>query len=214
MEERLAFCPSCGAPQIRVASAPEPEPASLTLENAASSPPGQIAAAPVSQSDLARAMGATDWKRFLRTAVPVAILVGMLTIAVRPLGLFLLLPLGVIWTIARYRQQRPTPLRGGQGARMGALMAVLSFASFLLPFLVDFSLSPAKYREQMISSVHEVAAQNPDPQVQQVLQWFATPDGLIIFTSIALIIILLVFLIIGMGSGALAVVVLKPRNQS
>ena len=159
-------------------------------------------------------MGATDWKRFLRTATPVAILVGMLTIAVRPLGLFLLLPLGIIWTIARYREQRPTRLRGGQGARMGALMAALSFATFLVPFLVDFSLSPAKYREQMIASVHEAAAKNPDPQVQQILQWFATPDGLITFAAIALLIILLVFLIIGMGSGALAVAVVKPRNQS
>ena len=65
----------------------------------------------------------------------------------------------------------------------------------------------------MIARINEIAAQNPDPQAQQMLQWFATPHGFIVFTAIGLVTILLIFLVIGMGSGALAVALGKARNR-
>ncbi len=48
--------------------------------------------------------------------------------------------------------------------------------------------------------IQQIAAQNPDQQAQQMLQWFATPDGLITFTIMFLLTILVFFLIIGMSS--------------
>jgi len=41
-------------------------------------------------------------------------------------------------------------------------------------FLVTVSLQHGQYRDIMITRIHEIAAQNPDPQAQQMLQWFAT----------------------------------------
>jgi hypothetical protein len=154
-----------------------------------------------------------DWKYFLRTAAPLAFLTGMLTVALPALGLFILLPASLVWSIARYRRQRPVPLRRGQGAAMGTLIAVLSFGVFLFFFLAGIYFKPSEYRDFALGRIHEAAARNPDPQSQQMLQWLATPDGLVVSTVIAMGMILIVFLVIGMGSGALAVALGKDRKR-
>jgi len=154
------------------------------------------------------------WKGFFRVAAPLALLAGMLTVAFAPLGLFVALPAGLLWSISNYRRRRPIPLRTGQGAAMGALTALLSFAVFLFFSLAAIYFKSTEYRDFVLSRIHEVAARNPDPQTQQMLQWFITPDGLIVFTAIGLGTVLMAFLIIGMGSGALAVALGKARNPS
>jgi hypothetical protein len=158
-------------------------------------------------------MAGIDWKHFFRTAAPLAALIGMVSVPLAPLGLFLLLPAGSIWGISRYRQRRTGPLRGGQGARMGALMGLLSFGFFLAFFLAAISSSWEKYCEVMNSWILERAAQTPDVASQQMLQRFATPDGLITFTAIGLAMFLAIFLIVGLTSGALAVALRNARNR-
>ena len=130
-----------------------------------------------------------------------------------PLALFVFLPANLVWAISRYRRHRPIAIRSGQGARMGALMGLLSFALFLVYFLVGLIFLHAQYRDTMISQIHQISAQNPDPQAQQMLQWFTTPDGLITFTTIALVTILLICLVLGMGSGAVAIALGKDRKR-
>jgi hypothetical protein len=153
------------------------------------------------------------WQDFIRAAAPLAALTGILTLVLPPLGLFVLLPGNLIWAISRYLRRRPMALRSGQGARMGAMMGALSFGFFLASFFAGLSLFWAEYRNVMIGRIHEIAAQNPDPQAQQMMQWFATPDGFIAFTAIGLGTILLAFLMIGMGSGALAIALGRARNR-
>ncbi|MGZ4828148.1 MAG: hypothetical protein ACXV8X_13415 [Candidatus Angelobacter sp.] len=154
-----------------------------------------------------------DWKYFLRAAAPLAALTDVLTMVLHPLAFFVLLPANLVWAISRYQRRRPIAIRSGQGARMGALMGLLSFAFFLAFFLVSISFQHAQYRDIMVSRIHEIAAQNPDPQAQQMLQWFATPDGLVMFTAIAMVTILLICLVIGTSSGAVAVALGKDRKQ-
>ncbi len=96
---------------------------------------------------------------------------------------------------------------------MGAVMGVLSFGFFLPCFLATITLWRTQYRETMIARINEMAAQNPDPQAQQMLQAFATPHGLIFLTALGVGSILLTFLVVGMGSGALAVTLGKFRNR-
>jgi hypothetical protein len=158
-------------------------------------------------------MAGIEWSYFLRTAAPLAAFTGLLTVPLPPLGFFVLLPASLIWTISRYRQHRLAPLRRGQGARMGALMGLLSFGFFLVFFLTGVFLNQTRYREMITSVIQDRVAQAPDLQTQQMLQWFATPDGMITFTAILLAFILGFFLIIGMGSGALAVALGKARNR-
>jgi hypothetical protein len=210
IEEQVAFCSACGAPQIRVSRPPEllPEvPALPEVEITAE----QLAGV-TTPADLVGRSG-IQWKSFARTAAPLAALTGMFTVIRPPLGFFILLPASLMVAIYIYRRTRPAPMRGGQGARMGALMGLLSFTFFLVFFLVAIYLNQPKYREVIVSKVHEIAAQNTDPHAQPMLQWFATTDGLIAFTIMFLATILIFFLVIGMGSGALAVILGRPKNH-
>jgi hypothetical protein len=208
MEEKLAFCPACRAPQIKVSTAiPEStEPSDISEDPRSSVQQAPSIAPPASLAFTSR----IDWKFFFRLGLPLAAVTGMLSVELPPLGLFILLPACLVWTISRYRRQHPGPLRSGQGARMGAVMALLSFGFFLLAI----AFNPARYREMMVTSLHESAARSPDPQAQQVLQWFATPDGMLTFVVIALFTVLIAFLIIGMSSGALAVFFSRNRNRT
>lgn len=138
----------------------------------------------------------------------------MLAIALPPLGLFAALPASLFWSISSYRRRQPVPIRPGQGAAMGALVALLSFTVFLFFSLAAIYFKTAEYREFVRSQIHEIAARNPDPQSQQIQQWFATPDGMIVLTAIGLGTALLAFLIIGTASGALAVALRNRQNRS
>jgi hypothetical protein len=210
IEGQLAFCSACGAPQIRVSRAIEPSQQETAIANPGLSPsPSPVSPLPIEPS----ATSGIDWKYFLRTAVPLAALTDVLTMTLHPLALFVFLPANLVWAISRYRRHRPIAMRSGQGARMGALMGLLSFTFFLAFFLVTISFQHAQYSDIMITRIHEISAQNPDPQAQQMLQWFATPDGLITFTAIALVTILLICLVLGTGSGAVAIALGKDRKR-
>lgn len=97
---------------------------------------------------------------------------------------------------------------------MGALTGLLSFFFFTIFFLVTLYLNQSKYREIIVNKIHEIAAQNPDPQAQQMLQWFATSHGITAFTIMFLATVLMFFLMISAGIGALAVAYGKVGNRS
>jgi hypothetical protein len=210
IEGQLAFCPACGAPQIRVSRAIEPSQQETTAsDSGVPAPPLPVSALPAELSVTA----AIDWKYFLRTAIPLAALTDVLTITLHPLALFVFLPANLVWAISRYRRHHPVAIGSGQGARMGAMMGLLSFTFFLAFFLVSLSFQRTQYRDIMITQIHQISAQNPDPQAQQMLQWFATPEGLITFTAIALVTVLLVCLAVGTGSGAVAIALGKGQKR-
>jgi|SRR5215831_8355972 len=210
VEGQIAFCAACGAPQIRV-SAPE-QPLTVPEERQQDVPP-VFPEQPFPPSGHLAPSSGIAWKDFIHAAIPLAAITGILTVPLAPLGLFVLLPANLIWAMDRYRRNRPLAIRAGQGARMGAMMGALSFGFFLACFLATITVWQTHYREMMIARINEIAAQNPDPQAQQMLQGFATPHGLIVFTAVGLGTILLVFLVIGLGTGALAVALGKARNR-
>lgn len=211
LEGQLAFCSSCGAPQIRVARAIEPPPPPETTVTGTGVLSVPLPGSPL-PAELAPLVG-IDWKYFLRTAVPLAALTDVLTMVLHPVAFFVLLPANLVWAIARYRRRRPIAIPAGQGARMGAVMGLLSFTFFLAFFLLSIAFQHAQYRDIMVNRIHEIAAQNPDPQAQQMLQWFATPEGLVTFTAIALVMILLISLVIGASCGAVTVALGKEQKR-
>jgi hypothetical protein len=210
IEERTPFCAACGASQIRV-STPE-QPLEVPEKQPQDLPPVFPERPYPPSGGLALSTGIA-WKDFIHAATPLAAVTGILTVPLAPLGLFVLLPANLIWAIARYRRNRPLALRAGEGARMGALMGVMSFGFFLACFLATITLWRTQYREMMIARINEIAAQNPDPHAQQMMQWITTPHGFIAFIAVSLGAILLVFIVIGMGSGALAITLGKARNR-
>jgi hypothetical protein len=209
MEEQTSFCSACGAPQIRVRT-PELSPENPALPEVELTP-GQIAAVAGVPANLTGRSG-IQWKSFARTAAPLAAFTGMLTVVIPPLGFFILFPMCLILSIRIYQRLRPTPMRGGQGARMGALMGLLSFV-FFMAFLLGFAFFyPARYQSLVIEAVKQIPNWSPDQQIQQLQQLAATPEGVVAFTLVRLVGALIFFLLIGMGSGALAVTLGRPRS--
>ena len=174
--------------------------------------PEQIAAVSSAPASVVIGSG-IQWKSFIRTAAPLAAFIGLITVVIPPLGFFALLPICLIVAIHIYGRRFPIPMQAGQGARLGALMGALSFLFFLVFFLIIVSLDQLQYREILVDVIQKTKAGNPDPQAQQVLQWFSTPDGLVALTIVFLVMALMFFLIIGMGSGALAVTMGRPKNR-
>lgn len=148
-----------------------------------------------------------QWGVFFRTASPLAALTGFLGFLFSPLTVLFVLPLSLRRTIHRYRPYHAGKLSSGQGARLGAFMALLSFVAFLIFFLATISLK----REALLKMFQEQAGQYHDPQSQQVLAWLASNQGFAIFTVGALFFALLVFLGIGAISGALMAAPPKKR---
>jgi hypothetical protein len=209
VEGQIAFCAACGAPQIRVSRPEQP----LNVPEVQQDLPPVVPEGPFPPSGHPTPSSGIAWKDFIRAATPLAAVTGILSVPLSLLGLFVLLPANLIWAIARYRRKRPLAIRAGQGARMGAVMGALSFGFFLPCFLVTITVWQTQYCELMIARINEIAAQNPEPQAQQMLQGLATPHGLVVLTAFSLATILLIFLVIGMGSGALAVALGKARNR-
>src|SRR5678815_657476 len=78
IEGQLTFCPACGAPQIRVFRASEPPQQETTVSDS------DLPAPPLPGSHFPAQLSTTvgiDWRYFLRTAIPLAVLTDVLTVA-------------------------------------------------------------------------------------------------------------------------------------
>ena len=83
---------------------------------------------------------------------------------------------------------------------MGAFMAALSFAAFLVFALPTLSLQ----RASLLDKFRDIAAHNPDdPRSQQFAMWVTTNEGFVVFVALTLAFALAFFLITGAISGAL-----------
>lgn len=214
IEGQLPFCSACGAPQIRVSATAEqpsevPEIPVADLPN--SSPPlpppspGHPPASPLRGLD---APG-LHWGLFFRIASPVAALTGLLSVLFLPVGLFLILPFGVRRAISRYRPHHAGPLQRAHCARLGTFTALLSYLSFFIFFLATISLN----RAALIQRAQESAQKNPGPQAEEVLRLLSTSEGFIAIVAMGLIFFLVLFLLIGLASGALAMRSANSRKR-
>jgi hypothetical protein len=199
VDDKAVFCPACGAAQIRVTTPetrsqfPYAESDAESLESI-----GGVHHAPATH-------GGIQWRVFFRTASPFAALTGFLGWLFFP-AVLVVFPLSFRRTVRQYRPFHSGQLTSGQGARLGAFMALLSFFAFLIFMLPTVLLN----RDALLTRIHEMAGQNPDPQAQQMILWFTTNAGFAVLTCLALAIGLIIFLVVGLVSGALMT---PPKNQ-
>jgi hypothetical protein len=211
IDEQTTFCPACGAPQIRVSAqrddAELPRTSPIPLSHDHPFPPDHThgqAVLPVEDGPFS--LTEVRWKKFLRIALPFALTNGLVTLPLGMLGWLLIVPASVLWSIFIYRRQVPgAALTPGRGARMGATLGLLSAGFFSMVLVTVAALKPAEFRALMLQALQQAAAQNPDPQVQQMLQsWFQGPNGMAVFVAIFAITALVIFLVCTSTAGALA----------
>jgi hypothetical protein len=158
-----------------------------------------------------------QWKPFLRIAVPLAALVGLLTAGRSPLGWLVLLPGGVVFAVHTYRLRQPTPLRVWQGAKLGVLAGVLSVLFFAIFLAAEAGIDPAGYRqstEETIKTVKQRQAGNPNPDVERFIQLLSDGTRGVVLTSALEVASAMVFLPLVSGiSGAIAAGLMKPRAR-
>ena len=172
--EGAAFCPECGAPQLRVqGSEAQPEP-----DSQEPAPP--------------RHTGEIVWPAALASAaiyaVPAGLLLAFLAV---PLIDMLWVVVGSFYTLRRYRRRAPrapslTPALGGRiGLVLGLFAAVVSTAADAVTYLVErFGLHhgsaiDARLQSGVQAGIDRIHASNPDAaaQLPGLFQFWLSADG-------------------------------------
>lgn len=207
VEENAAFCPACGAPQIRVSRREEDTPEAPLAPNP---PPNPVQASPVAPGV---AEGRVDWHRYLRMAWLPAIIAGLATAFYAPVGLLIVVPLTVTLTIRTYMKQNPLPLRAAQGAKMGIMAGFVSFAAFALLVLGLVSMDTGRMREELTQGVLQAASRNPDPHVQETLRSIISTDqGFYFIVGVSLVFFLVLVVGFTALTGAIAAATFSRRR--
>jgi hypothetical protein len=206
VQDGVAFCVQCNAPQIRVALA-EP---SLPGDGG-----GDIRPLRASYSGVPGS-GRFEWAQ----ALPSAFL-GLLIASVLSLILRGALALGMLAAgfLSVYFYHRRNPLIGltvGLGARLGAISGALGFGILgIVSAIATFvSHSVAEIRVIMLKAVQEYVSRNADPQMQQVLDFYNSRQGFILMLVLGSIMMLILFLALSSMGGIIGAAVLRRRKAS
>ena len=210
VEDGVAFCRHCGAPQIRVVKV-EPGPPAPIPSPAVPAEDEQPRFAQVSLP--VRAAG-VQWSQ----ALPGAALAGAfsLLLAIVPFAVFgPAFLVGGALAVFLYRRQSkdrlPTP---GEGGRVGAASGGFGFLFFAIMTVATLVYRPEEMRTGMLESMSQLAARGYDAhKVQQVQELLKTSQGLAVLVAFGLVVIGLMFVIGSSIGGALYAAWLRKREQ-
>ena len=232
----MAFCPHCGAPQIRVSAVSIPEP---TVTPASAPDTTAEVQPPVTSVGLSAApVGKIDWRQGVRAAALAGILMALaiffVPVIVAGIGLVFRLGQGAIgllvllasWccmlvggALAVHFYQRRHPdaaLSTGMGARLGVVSGLLGFFIYSVPQalrLAFFHLG-GSVREAMQKAIEQSAAQNPDPKAQEIMRNLMSPGALAAILTFLVMLFFVIFLVFPSMGGAMAASISKGRQSS
>ena len=206
VQEGIAFCPQCNAPQIRVAMA-EPLVPVATADRAEASRPYSYLISPLATKiDWAQAWPATA------LAGLIAAVLMMTPLAAFGLGMLIGGSLSVVFYRRRKLVANITP---GMGSRLGMASGVLGGCIFTVLLCAGTIVLHAwdQIRQKVIDLVQQTAARNPDPQAQQALEFFKTQQGIALLLVSALLGTLVAFVIFSGLGGALGAIRCAAKDQ-
>lgn len=200
VEDGTAFCPTCSAPQIRVAAA----------EFSASS----LSGLPAPSLPYA-GPGAIQWSQALPSAALAGLIAAVLMFV--PLGAFGLgmIASGVLAVLFYRRRRLGMGLTPAAGAKLGALSGIFGFAIFAFFTALEVLVfhSGGQLRTALLEAVQQSAARTSDPQAQQVLAYLKSPPGLALVMAMGLAVMLVFFLLLSSAGGALTAALLRRREK-
>ncbi len=212
VDNNSPFCPACEAPQIRFERR-EPERESLRL-HAATVPPAPVILSPPSSEPYRATTTAGERRRWLRAAIYAAA-IGALLCTIR-FGVVIGMPLAGILAARFYRSGAfGRSLSPQQGFRLGALSGLFAFA--MLVFVSAITVvglgGQAEFRNRMLEIVHQYQAANPDPQAQQVFQYFQTPQGMAVMIIGGMLFACVVFVVVAALAGMISASISNRRSS-
>lgn len=206
MEQGTAFCPQCRAPQIRVAVPEIVIPSGIASDSTVTSLPAYFGVPLTTR---------IEWSQ----ALPATALAGLITalLMMTPLAYFGFgMLIGGSLSVVFYRRRVPVAnVTPGMGARLGMVSGILGGGIFAALLSVGTTLFHAwdSVRAKLIEVVQQTAARNPDPQTQQALEFFKSPDGIVLLLTTALIGALIAFVIFSGLGGALGAAFLRRKEH-
>ena len=217
VEDSTPFCSSCGAPQVRFsARAPSSNP------TVAGPGPPNVPPAGVSWSSYVRVeaqppisyqVASFDRQAAVRSALNAGAIAAVLSLL--PFGFILALPLAGFLGVLLYRRrssaQAPSP---GAGFKLGALCGVFGFAIFIILTAVNTLAFHAQkeFRSAMVEAVRHAQARNPDPQARQMLEYFTSPQGLVVMMALGFVFICVAFVLLSGLGGAMSAALLRRKG--
>jgi hypothetical protein len=203
VEEGVAFCPECKAPQIRVNVQVETAGPELTPDTApVFLPPPSLGPATI------------QWSRVFG---PVA-MAGLIAFLLVPFffGVFGLgMILAGILTVVFYHWRAPgTSLTPGIGLRLGALSGLFGF--LLLSFFVVSAIALSGW-SQLRLTMQQAIARSPqasEPQSRQILELIQNQQGLTALVTACMIVAFLIMVVLTSLGGGIGAFLLrrKPRE--
>jgi hypothetical protein len=207
LQEGTAFCPQCNAPQIRVAVPEAQATPAINPELEATPPPGAYFGTPLATG--------IDWSRALpATALAGLIAAVLMMTPLRAFGLGMLI--GGSLSVVFYRRRNPLAnITPGMGSRLGMASGVLGGCIFTVLLCAGTVALHAwdQIRQKVIELVEQAAARNPDPQAQQAMEFFKTPQGIALLVTSALVATLVGFVIFSGLGGALGAALLRRKER-
>lgn len=152
-------------------------------------------------------------------ALPATALAGLIAavLMMTPLAVFGLgMVIGGSLAVVFYRRRIPmASITPGMGARLGMVSGILGGAIFaaLLSFGTVAFHAWDSIRGKLLEVVEQTAARNPDPQAQQAMQFFKSPDGIVLLLATALIGTLLAFVVFSALGGAVGAALLRRKDH-
>lgn len=213
VEDGTAFCPNCGAPQIRVSGlANRPATPPLTPGTPGElQPPAEPVplAAPAYQAEVSRRV---DWAKLF----PSAALAGCFLAAcwLFPfLSVLLLMIAAGGFTVALYYRRTRVPLTRAMGARIGAAGGLAAFVVVAIIVGAEMAAGGGRFVAMVQQTLQQQIAGNPDPRAQEMLQRLLTPGGIAMLVTLGMILFLVMVLIFSALGGALSAALFRREDR-
>jgi di/tricarboxylate transporter len=69
-------------------------------------------------------------------------------------------------------------------------------------------------REKMLESIQQAAARSSDPQAQQAVEFFKTPQGLVTSLIVAAIFMFVAFIVLSAAGGAVGALLMRKKDSA
>jgi hypothetical protein len=205
VEDGVAFCSQCKAPQIRV----------VTAEAPASPENPSLPAAEKSQYPPLRPQSSMAWAQALPAAFLGLLITTLLSSVLRgALGVGLLAS-GFL-SVYFFRRRNPfARLTLGLGARLGALTGMLGFAITAIATAGAIAVlhSAGNIHSLMLKAIQQYGAGSTNPQMAEVLEFYASRQGFVVMLALGFIMMLILFLVVSGVGGMLGAAALKRKDS-
>jgi hypothetical protein len=129
--------------------------------------------------------------------------------------ILLALPVGGWFAVFLYARGEDHPrLTAGLGARIGAVVGVIAFGFYALLMTVVLIFQKARFLDEIKNTMKTAAAQNPNPQTQQVVEKLMSPEGIAVLVTVSAVILFFVFLVMCSIGGAIGGNFAKSKNAA